>query len=68
MGRERNHEIVKLAEDVVSTLKGHPFALVIIVINVLFIAASTWTMMNIAEAGERRDKLIEQMVQNCKGK
>jgi hypothetical protein len=59
--------MVKIAEDIAASLKGHPFALIIIVINVLFIAASTWTIQSIASAGERRDKLIEQMVRDCRG-
>jgi hypothetical protein len=58
--------VVKIVEDVIHTLRDHPFALVIIVINVLFIGASTWTLQSIAEAGVRRDTLIAQMVKDCK--
>ena len=58
--------MVKIAGDIVSHLRDHPFALVIVIINVLFIGASTWTLKAIADAGERRDLLIAQMVRDCR--
>ena len=55
----------EVATTVAHSLKDHPFALAIVVINVLFILSAAWTLRSIAQAGERRDALIAQLVKEC---
>ena len=55
----------QVAGDVVDALRQHPFALVIIIVNLAFLGASTWTMVNISKAGERRDALMSQLAKDC---
>jgi hypothetical protein len=56
---------VKIAGDVIHTLRDHPLAMVIVVINVLFIVSSAYTLWSISQAGERRDTLISQLAKDC---
>ena len=55
----------EVASGVVHGLRDHPFTLAIVVINVLFIVSAAWTLRSIAQAGERRDALIAQLVKEC---
>jgi hypothetical protein len=55
----------KFAADVVVTLRDHPFAIVILLLNIMFIGASVFTMRSIGAAGERRDALMLQMAKDC---
>jgi len=55
----------EVATTVAHSLKDHPFALAIVVINVLFIVSAAWTLRNISHAAERRDALISQMAKDC---
>jgi len=55
----------KLATDVAHTLRDHPFAIVILALNLMFIGASVLTMRSIGAAGERRDALMMQMAKDC---
>jgi len=58
-------DTTKVATDVVAGLRGHPLALALIVVNVLFIVSAAWTLRSIAQASERRDALISQMAKDC---
>ena len=55
----------QVADGVVNGLKSNPLVLGLVVVNVLFIAASAWTLRSIAQAGERRDALISQLARDC---
>lgn len=55
----------EVANTVANSLKDHPLTLAIVIINVLFIASAAWTLRSIAQAGERRDALIAQLVKEC---
>jgi hypothetical protein len=58
-------DATKVTGDVIDGLKGHPYALAFVVMNFLFIAASTYTLWSIAQAGERRDVIMAQMAKDC---
>jgi len=55
----------EVASTVAHNLKDHPLALVIVIVNVLFIASAAWTLKSIADAGSRRDALMSQLAKDC---
>jgi hypothetical protein len=55
----------KIAVSVVDGLKAHPFALAVVVINVLFIAFTSYVLYALAQSGIRRDKLLSDTLAQC---
>jgi hypothetical protein len=58
--------IERVASDVVSSLKDKPLALALVVVNVLFLAVTSYVLSSVKASTERRDKLITDLVTNCK--
>lgn len=62
-------EVGKVASGVVEGLRDSPFALALVVINVLFLAFGAWFLLTLAgtsgEATKRRDALISQLAKDC---
>ena len=54
---------------VVDALKGQPLALVLVIVNVLFLFGTGWAardfMGRLEAATQRKDELISSMVQKC---
>lgn len=47
-------------------LKDNPLALALVLINVLFLLWGYHTLSAFAEAGARRDAMIERVIERCK--
>jgi hypothetical protein len=58
--------IERVASDVVSSLKDKPLALALVVVNVLFLAVTSYVLSSVKASTERRDKLITELVTNCR--
>jgi hypothetical protein len=54
-----------VATEIVATMKDRPLALALIIVNVLFLAMTTFVLLSVKEAGERRDKLMSELVASC---
>jgi hypothetical protein len=55
----------KAAGDAIQALKGHPLALVLVLVNLCFLAAGSWAFTYVAESSGRRDALMSQMAKDC---
>ncbi len=58
--------IAKVTGEVVSSLKDRPLMLVVVILNVLFLAITAYVLSSVKESGERRDKLLTDLVASCK--
>jgi hypothetical protein len=56
----------RVASEVVASLKDRPLALALVIVNVLFLAITAWVLFSVKESGERRDKLVSDLVANCR--
>lgn len=57
--------IGKLTTGVAESLKGHPLALALVVINLLFLTGFAFTLREIAQAVERKDALLAEIASHC---
>jgi hypothetical protein len=55
----------KAAGEAITALKGHPLALVLVLVNLCFLAAGTWAFTYVAESSSRRDALLSQLAKDC---
>lgn len=60
--------VANVADGVVKGLKEQPLALALVVVNVLFLGAGAWFLSRVADAQEKRDALIIQLVKDCGAK
>lgn len=56
----------QVASGVVEGLKSQPFALALVVVNVLFLIAGGWFISKIADRTEARDTMISQLMKDCR--
>ena len=56
--------IQRVAQDVVSALRGQPFALSLVIINILVLVGFGYTLREVGKSIERKDA----MLQSCIGK
>jgi hypothetical protein len=56
--------IQRVAQDVVSALRGQPFALSLVIINILVLVGFGYTLREVGKSIERKDA----MLQRCIGK
>ena len=52
-----------IAKDVVASLRGTPFVLVIIVLNTIVLGMFTFTLYSVSEAQERREGLLKACIE-----
>jgi hypothetical protein len=52
----------QIAEQVVESLKGAPFVLALLVINIIVLAGFAFTLHEVGDAIERRDGLIKTCI------
>jgi hypothetical protein len=52
-----------IAKDVVASLRGTPFVLVIIVLNTIVLGMFTFTLYSVSEAMERREGLLKACIE-----
>jgi hypothetical protein len=52
-----------IARDVVASLRGTPFVLVIIVLNTIVLGMFTFTLYSVSEAMERREGLLKACIE-----
>src|SRR3954468_17526724 len=61
--------IVRVATSVAENLRGHPLALALVVINVMFLCAGLWFMLQVSNATSEertaRHEMMEQLVKYC---
>jgi hypothetical protein len=51
-----------LAKQVIETMRATPFVLALLVINVVVLAGFTYTLHEVSDAVERRDKILERCI------
>jgi hypothetical protein len=51
-----------LARQVVETMRATPFVLALLIVNVIVLAGFTFTLYEISNAVERRDKILERCI------
>ena len=57
----------QVARDVLDSLKRHPLALALVVINALFVVASAYAFKEISASAARRDQFIADLIaDDCK--
>jgi len=56
----------KAVSDVASALKDRPLALALVIVNIAFLLVTSLVLWSVKESGERRDKLLSDLVVNCK--
>jgi hypothetical protein len=52
-----------IGDRIIDSLKRNPWALGLVVINVLFLS---YVVHEVAASGDRRDRLIAELARNCK--
>src|SRR3954464_311301 len=61
--------IVRVATSVAENLRGNPLALALVVINVMFLCAGLWFMLQVSNATSEertaRHEMMEQLVKYC---
>ena len=56
----------KVASEIVASLKDRPLALALVIVNLMFLMITGWVLFSVKESGERRDKLVSDLVANCR--
>jgi hypothetical protein len=56
----------RVVGQVADSLKDHPLALALVVVNVMFLAMTSGVLYSVSKSGERRDKLLTDLVTNCR--
>ena len=51
-----------IGDNIIDTLKKHPWVLAIVVVNALFLS---YIVHEVAASGERRDQLIAELARDC---
>ena len=51
-----------IGDNIIDSLKAHPWALALVVVNVLFLS---YIVHEVAASGERRDQLIADLARDC---
>lgn len=54
--------MLAVARGIVESLKGHPLALVLVVVNVLFLAGGAYGLREISASAARRDALLANCI------
>ena len=49
-------------DNIINALRAHPWALALVVVNVLFLS---YIVHEVAASGERRDQLIAELAREC---
>ena len=55
----------KAVSDVAGVLKDRPLALALVIVNIAFLLVTSFVLWTVKESGERRDKLVADLVTNC---
>jgi hypothetical protein len=58
----------KIVGHLTEGLKDRPLALALVLVNVLFLAVTSGVLYSVKQTGERRDKLISDLIQLCSPK
>lgn len=61
-------KVTEVAGNVVDALRKEPVSLVLIVLNLLFIAVFYFTITEISESAARRDTLLSEVARACVNK
>ena len=56
----------KAVSEVTAALKDRPLALALVIVNIAFLLVTSLVLWSVKESGERRDKLLSDLVVNCK--
>jgi len=51
-----------IGDNIIDALRAHPWALALVVVNVLFLS---YIVHEVAASGERRDQLIAELARDC---
>jgi hypothetical protein len=51
-----------IGDKIIDSLRAHPWALALVVVNVLFLS---YIVHEVAASGERRDQLIAELARDC---
>jgi hypothetical protein len=51
-----------IGDNIINALRAHPWALALVVVNVLFLS---YIVHEVAASGERRDQLIAELAREC---
>jgi hypothetical protein len=51
-----------IGDNIIDALRAHPWALALVVVNVLFLS---YIVHEVAASGERRDQLIAELAREC---
>ena len=51
-----------IGDNIINALRAHPWALALVVVNVLFLS---YIVHEVAASGERRDQLIAELARDC---
>ena len=55
----------QIAENVVDALRTQPFALALVVLNVLVLIGFAYTLREVGKGIERKDALVAEFIRNC---
>jgi hypothetical protein len=50
------------AKEAIDALKGTPFLLVILILNIVMLAGFTWTLHEVSNAQERRESILKACI------
>jgi hypothetical protein len=51
-----------VAKQVIETMRATPFVLAILIVNIAVLAGFTYTLHEVSDAVERRDKILERCI------
>jgi hypothetical protein len=57
--------VIRLARQIADALREHPFALAMVVVDVLVMALVAWMLYLVSATVTKRDVLIEKLVTQC---